>query len=153
MIKHFVKHQLDIISEEPWFGDGFRSKIDQLTDEAAFTKPLPALHSVAELISHSIEWKREGIRQLQGALPQLTMNSPENWKSNEALKKVGWEKLKTDFYSAVNDLVQLLETKEETFLDQLTTDKRYTKRFLLEGLLDHDVYHLGQIAITIKLLK
>lgn len=153
MIKHFVKHQLDIISEEPWFGDGFRSKIDQLTNEEAFTKPLPALHSVAELISHSIEWKREGIRQLQSALPQLTMNSPENWKSNEELKKVGWEKLRADFYTAVNELVELLETKNDAFLEQLTADKRYKYRFLLEGLLDHDVYHLGQIAITIKLLK
>lgn len=153
MIKHFVKHQLDIISEEPWFGDGFQSKISQLTDEEAFTKPLPQLHSVAELISHATEWKREGIRQLQGLHLQLTMDSPDNWKSNEALQKTGWKKLKAGYYAAVEELIKILETKDDTFLEQQTADKRYNNRFLLEGLLDHDVYHLGQIAITIKFLK
>lgn len=153
MIRHYVKHQLDIISEEPWFGDGFRSKFDHLSDEAAFTKPLPELHSVAELLSHSTEWKREGIRQLQGQLPLVTMSSADNWKSNEALKSIGWKKLRADFYAAVEELIKVLETKNDLFLEEQTADKRYNNRFLLEGLLDHDVYHLGQIAITIKLLK
>lgn len=153
MIKCFVKHQLDIISEEPWFGDGFRSKIDQLSNAEAFSKPLPSIHSVAELISHCTEWKKEGINQLKGNLPVLGMESADNWKTNEALKKAGWEKIRKDFYATVKELVSILETKNDDFLEELTADKRYTNRFLLEGLLDHDVYHLGQIAITIKLIQ
>lgn len=153
MIKHFVKHQLDIISEEPWFGDGFRSKIDQLSSEEAFTKPLSRLHAVAELVSHATEWKKEGINQLKGNLPVLKMDSPNNWKSIDELKRTGWEEIREEFYTSVNELVNLLNTKDDAFLDQLTADKRYTYRFLLEGLLDHDVYHLGQIAITIKFLQ
>lgn len=153
MIKHFVKHQLDIIHEEPWFGDSLRSKIDPLTDEEAFTKPLPAIHSVAELIAHSTEWKREGIRQLEGQLPVLTMSSPSNWKSNDELKKSGWKTIKENFYQSVDELIKILEKKNDSFLEELSADKRYAYRYLLEGLLDHDVYHLGQIGITIKLIK
>ncbi|MBO9634873.1 MAG: DinB family protein [Chitinophagaceae bacterium] len=153
MIKRFVKHQLDIISEEPWFGDGFRSKIDQLSNEEAFIKPLPSLHSVAELLSHCTEWKKEGINQLKGNLPVLNMESPDNWKTIETLKKMGWEKIREDFYDAVKKLVSILKTKDDDFLEELTADKRYTYQYLLEGLLDHDVYHMGQIAITIKLMQ
>lgn len=142
-----IERQTTIINEENWLGENFKSKIDCLSEETAFLNPLPQIHSVAELISHLTVWKEENIKKLNGNPATLTDDSPENWKTSEILKKIGWKTIKEDFFNISKKLTDFLSDKDDTFLEQ---ESNY---IILEGLIQHDIYHLGQIGITIKLIN
>lgn len=146
-----IRRQEAITGGENWLGESFRGKIDLLTEEEAFRKPLHQIHSVAELISHLTVWKEENIKKLNGKPATLTMESPENWRSNEELKAVGWEVLKERFYSVSQHLTGFLQDKNDDFLEE-SLHPYESNRTILEGLIQHDIYHLGKIGITIKLV-
>lgn len=150
---HLIKTQRNVIGGENWYGENFRNKIDGLTDEQAFNKPIPHVHTVAELISHITVWRCSNIGKLKGKPTGLTMESAENWKDNELLKQEGWESLKTAFYQSAEELTLLLEKRDDAFLEETYNGNDHNWRGLLEGLIQHDIYHLGQIAITLKLME
>lgn len=121
LIKNFVQQLKDIQDEENWLDENFKNKIDKISEEQAFTRPIPEIHSVAELVSHILVWRKESIRKLKGMKKNLTIDSPENWQTNDYL--------------------------DNEYLDG------YSFKYLIEGLVHHDLYHLGQIGVTIKLLN
>jgi uncharacterized damage-inducible protein DinB len=152
LIKNIVKQLQDIQNQENWLDENFENKIEQISDERAFQRPLPELHSVAELISHLWVWRMESIKKLTGMESHLTVESPQNWRTNEELKKIGWQKLKADFYQSQQELIQLIENKSDEYLEsEYVNGAKF--QYLVEGLIHHDLYHLGQIGITIKFLN
>lgn len=152
-MSHIVKTQKNVIGGENWYGENFKNKIDGLTEAQAFERPVARVHTVAELISHITVWKDSIIGKLKGQPTGLTMESPENWKDNELLKQEGWERLKREFYESAETLVGLLEKRDDAFLEETYNGNGHDWRGLLEGLIQHDIYHLGQIAITLKLME
>ena len=55
---HNLTRQLsEAIDGEPWIDETFSKKLSSLSEEQAFTRPLPSVHSVAELVSHLLEWR------------------------------------------------------------------------------------------------
>lgn len=153
LIKNIVKQLQDVQDGDLWLDETFAKKIDLLTEDQALTRPVSEMHSVAEIISHLLEWRKGCIRKLQGEKSTLTVESPEDWKSNDELKKIGWKKLKEDFYASQYHLIRLIEVKDDSFLAQKHLDTTDTFQYLLEGMIHHDLYHLGQIGIAVKLLR
>jgi hypothetical protein len=50
-------------------------------------------------------------------------------------------------------IITILETKEDGFLKEMVPNLDFNFRFLLNGLIQHNIYHLGQVAYIHKLLK
>ena len=81
------------------------------------------------------------------------MNSPADWKDNTALRKFGWINLKNALYHSRIELIELFANRDDTYLENKFLDTEYNFHYLIEGIIQHDLYHLGQIGITIKLLN
>lgn len=152
LIQNIIRQLQDVQDQENWLDENFKNKIDKIPEEQAFKRPVPELHSVAELISHLLVWRKESIRKLKGEAAKLTMDSPENRQTNDELKKMGWSKLKSEFYESQEELIRLIENKPDGFLEKTYWDG-YKFKYLIEGLIHHDLYHLGQLGITIKFLN
>lgn len=152
LIKNIIQQFQDIQNQEVWLDENFEKKIEGISENQVFQRPLPELHSVAELISHLLEWRKESILRLNGQDAKLTVESPENWRTNEELKLIGWKKLKSDFYNSRKELTKLIESQPDDYLKNKSKDG-YEFKYLIEGLIHHDLYHLGQIGITIKFLN
>jgi uncharacterized damage-inducible protein DinB len=151
LINNLIRQLNEIQEGSLWFDQSFKDKFDALSQEEAFTKPHPLLHSVAEHVSHILEWRKECILRYNGGKTEL-MNSPDDWKDNTALKELGWENLKSALYDSRTELINLIANRDDTYLDIKFMDTDYTFHYLMEGIIQHDLYHLGQIGITIKLL-
>ena len=152
LIKNLVRQLKEIQEGSLWFDQCFKDKIGSLSDTEAMTRPILQVHSVAEHVSHMLEWRKECLIRFDGLRTEL-MDSPADWKTNEELNKTGWTQLKDDFYGSQSELVDLLETKDDSFLETKFLDTDYNFHYLIEGIIHHDLYHLGQIGISIKLLK
>ena len=153
LINNFVQQLKDNQNGNNWLDENFNKKLETVVDNNAFVRPIPELHSIAELVGHILTWRIEGIKKLQGQKSKITMHSPENWRTNEELKQIGWEKLKTDLFETQHELIALLDGKSDDFLEQNDYVPGYSYKYLVEGLIHHDIYHLGQIGIVLKFLK
>lgn len=152
LINDLIRQVREIQEGSLWFDQYFKDKINGLTEADAFTRPLPELHSVAEHISHILEWRKECLLRFSGGQTDL-MNSPDDWKDNTTLAANGWSALKEQFFASTETLVQALEGQDDAYLQTPFRDTGYNFHYLVEGIIQHDLYHLGQIGITIKLLR
>jgi uncharacterized damage-inducible protein DinB len=151
LLKNIIRQLREIETGSLWFDQCFKDKIDTLPDADAFTRPLPTVHSVAEHVSHIIEWRKECLLRFSGQRTEL-MHSPDDWKDNVELKQIGWANLKNQLYESTVTLINALQDKDDTYLETMFLDTGYNFHYLIEGIIQHDLYHLGQIGITIKLL-
>lgn len=144
-------------SGKPWIGSSFDRKLSILNNEDFFRRPLPKLHSVAELISHLTIWRKETVLKIITGEGSITDKDPSNWQDLENLKIVGRKKLMEDFDQSLDKIIELLQDKNDDFLNQpyYDTDFKdtYPYSFVLCGMLHHDLYHLGQIGIIVKFLN
>ena len=152
LVTNYITQLENIVDGDLWIDETYKKKIDGLSSEKAFEKPLPEMFSVAELVSHLSAWRTQQIKKLSGASAEVIAQFPDYWKSNDELKIITWRKLKNEFYQSQNDLIKLLKKKNDAFLKRKYSNSGYTFQHMIEGLIHHDIYHLGQIGITIKLL-
>jgi uncharacterized damage-inducible protein DinB len=151
LINNIIRQLNEIQEGSLWFDQNFKEKLESVSDSDAFIQPIPQLHSVAEHVSHMLEWRKECVQRYHGLKTDL-MNSLADWKDNAELSKIGWTNLKNALYQSRHELIHLLENQDDTYLETKFLDTDYDFRYLIEGIIQHDLYHLGQIVITIKLL-
>jgi hypothetical protein len=139
-----VVHQLkDNQDGTNWLDENFKKKLEKVSEKDAFVRPIPEIHSIAELVAHILIWRVEGIKKLQGIKSTITINSSENWRTNDELKKIGWEKLKTDLFNSQTKLIELIENKSDDYLENNDCMLGYSYKYLVDGLIHHNIYHLG----------
>lgn len=152
LVINIIRQLNEIQDGSLWFDQSFKDKIDNLSEEEALTRPIPLIHSVAEHVSHMLEWRKECIRRYHGVKTEL-MNAPDDWKDNSELREIGWSSLKKSLYNSRSELIDLIINQDDTYLQNRFLDTDYNFHYLIEGIIHHDLYHLGQIGITIKLLN
>jgi len=152
-IHNFTRQLSEFNDGEPWIDETFSKKLTGLSEEQAFTRPHPSVHSVAEIVSHLLEWRISILSILQGGARTITIDSPSNWKSNDTLRKEGWTILKERFYKSQQDIIAFLSRQQDDYLLQEDKKENHSYLYYVEGLVHHDMYHLGQIGLVIKMLS
>jgi hypothetical protein len=157
VINHIIQQLQEVHNGKLWMGDTFQQKIKSVTSDEAFMRPLPNLHSVAELIAHLTAWRKDAILKIKDGKGQLFDSDPSNWMPNLELKEIGWSQLIQEYEGSLNAIIDLLQSKNDGFLEEQYQDQDYKGyyeySFLINGLLHHDLYHLGQLGIIIKIIK
>jgi hypothetical protein len=67
--------------------------------------------------------------------------------THEALKK-----LLSDVDDCQRELISLLEKSSQEIFNQSVAGRSYNMEYLINGVLQHDIYHLGQLAFLKKQL-
>lgn len=157
LVKDIIQQLRDVEQADLWLDENFEKKLAAVSPITAFERPIPDMHSIAELMSHLIEWRREVLSRLNGNPRGLEMSEAANWRSNAALQAQGWDKLLADFYASQQQVITFLEDKDDAFLASpyrhADPSFPYDNKYLLMGLIHHDFYHLGQMGMTVKYLK
>lgn len=157
VIQNYIQQYKEIQNGNPWIGTTFSKQLDHIDEKLVFTRPIEGLHSIAEIISHLTLWRKEAILKIQTGKGSKTDDCDENWLTNDKLEILGWSHIKSEYERTLQELIILLESKDDDFLDELYYDTDfkgdYKYSFVINGMLHHDIYHLGQIGIINKFLK
>lgn len=157
LIQHIIKQYQEVQNGALWIGSTFTSKLNQVDESMVFKRPIEGLHSIAEIISHLTLWRKETILKIQTGTGSKTDDCEENWLTNDKLKQLGWQHIKSEYDNTLTQLIDLLASKDDDFLNTKYYDTdfkdNYEYRFVINGMLHHDLYHLGQLGIIIKYLK
>ncbi len=142
---------------DPWYGPSVRSVLEDLTAAEARVHPVPAAHSIWEIVLHMTGWKHEVRSRLAGA-PAGTPPSgdwpvvPEQdsqWKEALAALEATHDRLLAALRSASDDELEGPVRDERN--PALGTGM--TQWQTLRGILQHDVYHLGQISLLKRAVR
>jgi uncharacterized damage-inducible protein DinB len=140
---------------DPWHGSPLAAILEGITWEQAAARPLPHGHSIWELVLHLTGWKNEVRRRLSGA----PAGEPDegDWPAVGEPDPGGWAHALEQLELAHRLLVSAVKDFPEADLYVPTNDPRnrelgvgVTYYELLHGIVQHDVYHAGQIAILKK---
>lgn len=157
LIENIITQLRDIQEGKNWIGSNFDKKLDPINENTAFIRPANHLHSVAELISHLTVWRNETILKIITGKGSITDECEENWLTNDQLKEIGWKKIKMEYDSSLSEIIELLKSKDDSFLKEKYYDTDFKDffefQFVIFGMLHHDIYHLGQLGIIVKLIK
>ncbi len=156
LINHIIGQLTEIQNGKIWIGSNYERKLNGINHDLVFVRPIDHLHSIAEIVSHLTLWRNEAILKINTGKGSKTDDCEENWLTNEKLILKGWGKIKSEYDHTLAQLIALLKQKDDQFLNEeyYDTDFKgvYPYSFLINGMLHHDLYHLGQLGIIIKYL-
>jgi uncharacterized damage-inducible protein DinB len=156
-INDLLVQMTEIQSGKPWIGSSFSKKLRLVSDEDFYKRPIRNMHSCAEIISHLTTWRKETLLKLETGKGHLTDDHPSNWKDPDELKSQGRSKIMEEYEKSLSEILSFLEGKSDDFLQKTYYDGdfkgEFTYAWLLQGMMHHDIYHLGQIGYIVKFLK
>jgi uncharacterized damage-inducible protein DinB len=136
-----------------WNNESFMEKLKAVDERKAFTQPGPDRHCVAEIVWHCAYWTTVLIKRIQGdnRFCERTYDD-QNFLSLQTLQQKGWDNVLSEFKRSHEQLIALLSGKNDDFLEEEYQEgKKYD--IIVEGVIHHDIYHLGQIGFVIALVS
>ena len=131
-----------------WYGPTVAELIAKTPPELATTPPVPGAHSISELLQHLLLWN-ERIRNTSENHPMPRWEAEKEW----AEPPIPWKELVARW----NQSRDLLEERIRNFpIEDLTKQvpgRNYPYETMLHGILQHAIYHSGQIAMILSMLQ
>jgi uncharacterized damage-inducible protein DinB len=134
---------------DAWHGPSLCAILCGVTAQKAAAKPIPASHSIWELVLHVAVWQRIVVRRLAG---ETIVEIPEeqNFPLVKDASEEAWRKTLEELRQAHRQLYDAIGRLSDERLGDIISGKGYTAYFMLHGVVQHNLYHAGQIAILKK---
>jgi uncharacterized damage-inducible protein DinB len=131
-----------------WYGPSLAELLARISPALASTPPVPGSHSISELLQHLLLWN-ERIRDTSDSNPLPPWRPEKDW----AEPPIPWKEL----VSRWSQSCELLEDKIRNFpIDDLAKQvpgRNYPYETLFHGVVEHTIYHSGQIAMVLSMLQ
>lgn len=154
LIENLIEQFTDVRRGKLWMGENYETKLSRLKGDLPFTRPEPGLHCAAEIVAHLTAWRRDALLKIETGKGRLRDHNVENWPSVAQLREIGWAQLLREFDQSLEAVLDLLRQRDDAFLTETYYDQDYggdyPYSYLIQGLLHHDIYHLGQLGIILK---
>ena len=135
---------------EAWHGPALRELLANVTVEQANARPLKAAHSIWELTLHIDVWTLAAMESLRGvALPKL-YGTEKDWPSPLHVSEGTWKTTTDKLFQTGAELAHATEGFGDERLSDTVPGRQYNFYYLLHGIVQHSLYHGGQIAILKK---
>ncbi len=133
-----------------WHGPSVREVLAGVSAQQAHARPLPNAHSIWELLHHIAVWENVGRRRLKGDRAEIDISSPEDWPPADDTSEAAWEQAKAALDRGHEALREAIAGLEESRLNEPILPGLSTVYVTLHGVIQHDLYHAGQIAMLKK---
>lgn len=133
-----------------WHGPSVSEVLAGVTAERAAAHPIAGAHSIWEIALHIATWERVGRRRIEEATP-IAVSDVEDWPSVGDTTDAAWAKTLEELRRNHEALRASIRQLDDARLDEIVPGTEYSFYFLLHGVIQHDLYHAGQIALLKKI--
>jgi len=152
-IQYLVSQLQESYNGDPWFGRNAEKLLGEVTETLAFQKP-NGQHSIAELVWHMVNWREFVISRFKkDETKDLHYFEANDWRQLDHLDRSLWQHGLQKLNETQELLINILQDQTDSILDKIVEERTYSYRNLLNGIVQHDIYHLGQIAYLVKFLN
>jgi uncharacterized damage-inducible protein DinB len=131
-----------------WYGPSLAELLADMSPELATTPPTPGAHTISALLQHLLLWN-ERVCNTSSNNPMPRWQAEEEW----AEPPIPWNELLARW----NQSRDLLEDKIRKFpvedLAKQVSGRSYAYETMLHGIVQHAIYHSGQIAMVLSMLR
>lgn len=146
-IEQLLERYDQTLAGDAWYGDPVWKILDGIDAACAAASPVNGVHNIWQLVKHMEFWEDVAARRLSGPVtPDLAGNFPKM----PALDEQGWQKTLEQFRSSNAKFREALSQVDAARLDQNTSGGERTFRYEIVGVIEHHIYHIGQIALLKK---
>jgi|EndMetStandDraft_4_1072995.scaffolds.fasta_scaffold04089_4 uncharacterized damage-inducible protein DinB len=147
-----------ILSGDAWYGSPVYEIVENVTFEAAYEKPPGSIHNIAEIVLHMIAWTEEVMDRMNG----LTAGIPTSgdWPETGAPDEQKWQNYVDDLKLVNVNLIGVIQNFPQEQWDEPIKDERNREmgtgvsyEELINGLIQHHIYHSGQIALLNRIIN
>lgn len=138
-------------SGDAWHGDSLLEILDGVTAAQAAARPIPHAHTIWELVLHIAAWDRAVRRRLGGEA--VALSDEQNFPPVRDTSESAWRKTLEHARRVHDELVQAVSASPDTRLAEPVPGKEgahYNFYYVLHGVVQHELYHAGQIALLKK---
>jgi uncharacterized damage-inducible protein DinB len=136
---------------DPWHGPPILELLAEVTAEQAFERSLPSAHTIWELVVHIDLYVHAAIAAMQGAPMPRWYETGADWPQVIDTSAHAWAATTNGLFSNAERLAQTIESSTDTKLQDAVPGREYDFYYLLQGIVQHSLYHAGQIALLKKL--
>lgn len=139
------------VSGPMWHGPALTDLVGDVTADQAAAHPVAGAHSIWELVLHVTAWTEIARARLVGSAradptpeedwPPVSDESPDAWRATV-------ERLKTAHRELAADIAGL----DDASLIGRVPGKDHSVLVMVHGIVEHDAYHGGQIALLKRAL-
>ena len=151
-IELVISQLREVYEGDPWYGKAVTKLLKEVNEKVVFQK-LNGQHSILELVWHMITWREFTIDRLRHS-PQMQLEyfNKNDWRKLDHNDVTLWPQGLERLQETQHELIESLKHLGGSILDKQVPDRSFNFRKLLYGVVQHDIYHLGQIAYLNKLL-
>ena len=133
---------------DAWHGPSLREAVAGITAEEAMQRPIPAAHSIWELVLHITSWSNIGLRRIKGAQPEPYVG--EDWRLPPEFSESHWKEAVAEMVASHEELCDVVAGLTNEELERNAPGSERSIAFMLHGIAQHDAYHGGQISLLRK---
>jgi uncharacterized damage-inducible protein DinB len=131
-----------------WHGPGVLATLEGVTAKQAAAHPVVGAHSIWELVVHIGAWEGACRRRLTGDRAELS--TEEDWPPIAETTEADWAITKAALIEGHHKLRESIALITDARLDEPILPGMRSVYITIHGVIQHDLYHAGQIAILKK---
>jgi uncharacterized damage-inducible protein DinB len=140
---------------DAWYGPSVSDAVDGVDARQAVHRPIADGHTIAEIVQHVTTWTREITRRLRTGVAQ-DLEEPD-WQEVNVANDDEWRAKLDALDAAQDELASQIKELSDADLEGVIGDVRdralgsgISRYVMLHGLIQHHIYHAGQIALLRK---
>ncbi len=146
-LEPIIDHLKECFDGKPWYGISVMEKLDAVPWEIV-NDTKQGTKSIAVFVQHMINWRIFVLKKFMGDVAyDLKIDGPNDWSSVHINGKKEWDELTMRLQQTQNELLEILSDATDGLLEKKVPGKKYTFGKVLPSITQHDIYHLGQIAM------
>lgn len=131
-----------------WHGPNMTETLADTTLEQV-VKRVGTSNNITELVHHIYAWRVFIIKRFSDE-PDFEVSDEFNFKKIDTIDEASWIGLKQQLAESQEQLIVAMQNFDPKKLSNQVINRDYTYLDLLHGIIHHDLYHLGQIALLKK---
>jgi len=130
-----------------WHGPALTAVLAGVTPELAARRPVPAAHTIWEIVLHITVWISVVTRRLHGE--EITVLPPHlDWPAPPEASPDAWRQTLDRLAQAEQTLEDDVRgLPDDRLREKVMGDVPYSIYVMLHGVVQHSLYHAGQIAL------
>jgi uncharacterized damage-inducible protein DinB len=150
-VQSLIKRLENTHSGEPWFGRSVQSLLAEVDAKKAAVHKGGSSHTMLDILWHMNTWAAFTLDRIkQEKNFDLKKAEGLDWRKIDP-KTDTWKKALAEYEKLHKDIIKALTAKDDDFLIEIVEYRKYNFRYLINGFIEHAIYHAGQIALLNKM--
>lgn len=134
-----------------WHGDSILELLVGVNAATAAARPIKTAHSIWEILLHIATWDEDVVRRIGGTTVNVT--DEQNFPTIKDTSEAAWTQAIESTKKTHNELIKAVASFPDSRLTEQVpgkSEKYYNFYYLFTGIVQHELYHAGQIALLKK---